>query len=96
MKAKLRLHEKYQLSDRYIVELSLYEINDPKHYPEGFKYGLICIDSRTGRKILMDNHSPKGHHVHIDSLEYDYNFTSIRNLLMDFRKLAHEHLGVIL
>lgn len=38
-------------------------------YPDGLKWGLICIDRVTGKKVLLDNHHPKGPHLHLDDKE---------------------------
>jgi hypothetical protein len=94
MKAVLRFHKKYEAFNRYIIELSFYELDKSKFYPDGVKYGFICFDSETGNKILMDNHSPKGHHIHINKDEYDYMYVSIDRLFVDFRTLVFENLGV--
>ena len=94
MKAILRFHEKFRVQDRYIVEMTIHEVNDSDRYPGGVKYGLICMDSKTGKSILMDNHHPKSDHIHINDAEVIYEFTTIEKLVEDFRKLVFEHLGV--
>jgi hypothetical protein len=94
MKATLRFSEKFVLKNRYIVETTLHEVNDPKRYPKGVKYGLICIDTKTGKKILMDNHHPKNDHIHINETEISYEFKTVEKLIEDFKRLVFEHLGV--
>lgn len=94
MKAILRVHEQYSFQDRYVIELSLYEVADLKQYPQGIKYGLICVDTKTGDRVLMDNHFPKGHHIHINNKELNYDFTSYNKLLKDFRLLVFKEMGV--
>lgn len=42
----------------------------------------------------MDNHHPKGHHIHIDNDEVSYSFESEEKLVADFKELASKHLGV--
>lgn len=42
----------------------------------------------------MDNHHPKGPHIHIDDDERDYEYTSDDKLINDFKKLIFQHLGV--
>ena len=74
--------------------MSLYEVNEKKRYPHGVKYGLICMDSKTGDQVLMDNHHPKGHHIHLNKKEISYEFTTPEKLIEDFKKLVLEHLGV--
>ena len=94
MKAILRIHEKYRFKDRYLIEMSFYEVNEKKRYPHGVKYGLICLDTKTGNKVLMDNHHPKGDHIHLDKKEISYYFSTPEKLIEDFKKLVLEHLGV--
>jgi len=42
----------------------------------------------------MDNHHPKGPHIHIDEEELPYEFLDLDRLVMDFRSLISEHMGV--
>jgi hypothetical protein len=42
----------------------------------------------------MDNHHPKGPHIHIDDNELHYQFKNLDQLVEDFRRLILEHLGV--
>lgn len=94
MKAILKYHEKYQIQNRYIVEIELHEVENQKRYPHGVKYGLICIDLKTKQRVLMDNHHPKGDHLHIGTEEIPYDFISPEKVIEDFRTLVLEHLGV--
>ncbi len=94
MKAILRFHEKYQIKNRYLVEIELYEVDNKKRYPHGVRYGLICIDLKTKKKVLMDNHHPKGDHIHIEDEEIPYIFQSPEKIIEDFKILVLEHLGV--
>ena len=36
--------------------------------------------------MIFDNHHPKGHHLHIDGLEMDYDYAN--------KKIVFENLGV--
>lgn len=94
MKAKLVRFEKFILRKRYTVEISVYEIQNSKQYPDKLKWGLICVDRISGKKVLMDNHHPKGPHIHIDEIEMPYDFVNLDQLVDDFRKLVTEHMGV--
>lgn len=94
MKARQIFWQKSRLQDRYIVELSIYEVGDPVRYPDGVKYGLACIDLLTGKKALMDNHHPKGPHTHLDSTEFPYAFRDVSGLIADFKRFVLEHLEV--
>lgn len=42
----------------------------------------------------MDNHHPKGPHIHINDDELPYDFTGLDKLVNDFRQLITEHMGV--
>jgi hypothetical protein len=42
----------------------------------------------------MDNHHPKGPHIHINDDESDYEYISDDKLIEDFEKLVLQHLGV--
>lgn len=77
MKALLRYHEKYNFKKRYVIEVTLHEVTNDKRYPSGIKYGLICLDLKTGRRVLMDNHHPKNDHYHLDDIEFEYVFVNV-------------------
>ena len=42
----------------------------------------------------MDNHHPKGHHIHLDGEEIFYKFTTWEKLIVDFEKLVLDNMGV--
>ena len=44
--------------------------------------------------MIFDNHHPKGHHLHIDGLEMDYDYANEEKLFSDFKKIVFENLGV--
>ncbi len=94
MKAHLRYYVKNRIQGRYVVELSIYDVGKSAQYPDGIKYGLICKDLKTERFVLMDNHHPKGHHLHINDEESMYQYVSDEQLIDDFEKLVFNHLGV--
>ncbi len=94
MKATLVRHEKFIVRRRYLIEISVYQIPKSNHYKDGLKWGLICVDRVSGKKVLMDNHHPKGPHVHIDDDEMPYDFDGLDKLASDFRQLITEHMGV--
>lgn len=94
MSSILKHYHKAKLHNKFIVELVLYEVPKTKKYPLGVRYSLICIEPKTGTKILMDNHHPKGPHIHIDDIEIDYEFISDDKLFDDFEQLVLEHMGV--
>ena len=78
-----------------MVEIKVYSLEDVR-YPDDIKYSLVCTDKITGKKVLFDNHHPKGHHFHIDEKEYDYNFTGVDELVDDFRQRIIDHFDIVL
>jgi hypothetical protein len=94
MKAVLIRHEKFMVRRRYVIEIVVYQISDVERYAGGFKWRLICIDQRDGTRVLMDNHHPKGPHIHIDDDEMSYEFVNLDQLIIDFREMISEHMGV--
>ena len=94
MKGTLIFHQKSKIHDHYVLELEIFEIEDPVRYPDRIKYSLICLNSKTGQKVLFDNHHPKGHHLHLDNRERPYHFRSVPTLMADFVALISKHLGI--
>jgi hypothetical protein len=94
MKAVLVRHEKFVVRRRYTIEITVHQVPRNIKYPDGLKWGLICVDRVSGKLVLMDNHHPKGPHIHIDKQELPYQFLGLDELVRDFRKLVTEHLGV--
>jgi hypothetical protein len=94
MKARLRYYAKNRIRDRYVVELSIFEVGVSRQYPDGIKYGLICKDLQTSDYVLLDNHHPKGHHAHVNDREFGYQYVSDEQLIEDFQFLVLKWLGV--
>lgn len=94
MKAHLRYYAKNVIRDRFVVELSIYDVGKSTKYPDGIKYGMICKDLTTGDFVLLDNHHPKGPHVHVNECEFAYEYVDDKQLLEDFQMLVLRELGV--
>jgi len=94
MKAVLVRHEKFIVRRRYLIEISVHQVPKSNSYKDGLKWGLICVDRVSGKKVLMDNHHPKGPHIHINDDELPYDFSGLDKLINDFRQLITEHMGV--
>jgi len=94
MRAKLLYWHKARLHGHYILEMSIHEVEKSKRYPNGSKYGLIFKDLKTDRYILMDNHHPKGPHIHINDRELAYEFVDEDKLITDFKELVLVNMGV--
>lgn len=94
MKAKLIYYHKAKIQRRYILELTIHDVGKSTRYVDGIKYSLICYDMKSESKLLMDNHHPKGHHVHLNDKQMGYAFKSIDNLIDDFKQFVLNHMGV--
>jgi hypothetical protein len=94
MKATLVYRHKSRLQGRYILEMTIHHVGKSSQYPEGIKYGLILVDTKSDRKLLMDNHHPKGPHIHIDNEELPYTFIDETRLIKDFKVLVETYMGV--
>jgi hypothetical protein len=76
------------------MELTIHDVGRSARYPDGVKYGLLALDLKSGKRVLMDNHRPKGPHVHLDDRELVYDYRGDDRLIEDFKRLVQEHLGV--
>jgi hypothetical protein len=74
--------------------MEILQVGKSAKYPDGLKYGLILVDTKSGKRVLMDNHHPKGPHVHFDREELPYKFVDEDTLIKDFKAYALAHLGV--
>ncbi|MGB0452479.1 MAG: toxin-antitoxin system TumE family protein [Bacteriovoracaceae bacterium] len=93
MSSELIKHFKQYVHSKYVLEVKIWAVDD-KRYPDRVKYSLIFIDTKTGRKVLMDNHYPKNPHVHLDEKEMDYEYKGEDKLFSDFEKFVLQHFGV--
>jgi len=85
MKAKLLFHERFEFEDEAILEMVLWQVPQPvppsRHY---MKYSLFY--GRPGvREIGYDNERGKGDHRHFQGSETPYRFTTIEQLIADFK-----------
>lgn len=94
MKATLIYWHKARLQGRYILELKLHRVETSVRCPEGVRFRLICLDERTGHRVLMDNHHPKGPHIHVNDAESPYRYIDEDRLIRDFSAFVFEFMGV--
>lgn len=94
IKATLVYWHKACLHGRHILEMEIYKITKSARYPDGIKYGLIFTDPKTGRYLLMDNHHPKGPHIHLNDREIPYQFIDEDELIKDFKEMVLANMGV--
>jgi len=76
------------------LEQSIHAVPLDNRYPDGVKYSLIFLDSKTGDRVLLDNHQPKGPHVHLGQEEISYEYVDDERLLTDFKLFVLQHMGV--
>ena len=85
MSSTLLLHEKIVEEDASIVEMKIWQVPKSAKNPNKIKYSLYWVKEG---KILVgyDNHHPKGHHRHYGDRQEPYEFTTIENLVRDFKE----------
>jgi len=76
------------------MEMTIHDVGRSHRYPDGIKYGLLLLDLKTGSRVLMDNHHPKGPHLHLDNKELPYEYSSDDKLIEDFKAFVLDHMGV--
>lgn len=96
MTSILRLSYEISVQDRYLVGVQIFEVPKTGAYPFGYRYRLFCMDSITGARILMDNHHPKGPHVHVNEREFAYAFVTPEKLVSDFKEIVLQRMGIVL
>ncbi len=94
MKAVLVYWHKARLHERYTLEMEIHRVTRSAKYRDGIKYGLILVDSQSGKRVLMDNHHPKGPHIHLDGREIPYQYVDEEKLIEDFKNLVLTHMEV--
>lgn len=89
-----RFHQKVDLyhsvtNEDAVAELKVFEVPVCVYYPEGLKFSLFLVFKNSGNLIVgIDNHRPKGPHLHIGSKESIYIFRNLDELLDDFWDLV--------
>lgn len=64
-KAVILVDQALNLSERFRVELKVFEVDSSDKYPEGIKVKFVLIDViQKAPRLLVDNHEPFGFHVH--------------------------------
>jgi len=65
------------------IEIKVWKFPKTSNYPDGRKFSLFLVSNR---KVIvgMDNHHPKGPHLHMGETEVVYDYQSDEQLLIDF------------
>jgi hypothetical protein len=94
MKAVSLFKEKRLLINRStgdvaIAELKIWSIPKSKEYPTGRKFSLFLV---AGGEVIVgiDNHKPKGAHLHLGERELPYIYRGEQPLLTDFWDLSRK------
>jgi hypothetical protein len=67
-----------------IVELVVWRVPATLDDTSGVRYRLAFVRrAAAAPAVLYDNHSPKGHHRHIEGVEETYQFVDLDRLRMD-------------
>jgi len=88
--AKRRYHLKIGLTHAVtgvdaIVELKVWDVPRSIEYPGGIKFSFFLVLKQSVQVVVgMDNHFPKGPHLHIWNEELPYVFVSLEQLNLDF------------
>ena len=84
-RATLLLREKAIDDDGNILEVVVWRVAATQRSMSGVRYRLAFV-RHTERlpAVLYDNHSPKGHHRHIEGVGAPYDFLDVEKLLKDF------------
>lgn len=85
---------KARVYDQYILEMEIFKVARSEKYPDGVKYGLIFTDPKSGKQVLMDNHHPKGPHIHLSDAELPYDYVDEERLVQDFKELVLANMEV--
>lgn len=94
MKTTLVYFHKARLQEKYVLEMEIHRVAKSAKYRDGVKYGLILFDLHSGKRVLMDNHHPKGPHIHLNNQEIPYQFVNEEKLIKDFKNLVLTHMEV--
>ena len=72
-----------------IAEIRIWKVPRSEHYPEGRKFSLFL--SCDGKMLLgIDNHRPKGPHLHLGDQEVCYEYNGDQDLLDTFWDLVRK------
>ena len=94
MKAKLVFHEKRlvwspSLKSAGVVELKVWDVPRSEKYPDGRKFSLFLV-AHAEVVVGIDNHKPKGPHLHLGQREVPFHYTNDDQLLQDFWELVRK------
>jgi hypothetical protein len=84
-KARLLIHDKWDYADGAIAEIKVWSLPEATpERPHGLKYSLF-FGMPGDRVVGYDNETGKGDHRHYGKRQESYAFTTLDELLADFR-----------
>jgi len=84
-RATALLREKVVDEGGNFVELVIWRVPMTAKSPSGLRYRLAFVRQDDDKPVVLyDNHSPKGHHRHVEGVEESYAFSDVDQLLADF------------
>jgi len=96
MPATLIYHSKVQLLHGKteavaIAETKVWKVPKSKSYPDGIKYSLFLVLKESGEVIVgLDNHKPKGPHLHRHGKEQEYDYMGQDGVVDEFWDMVKE------
>ncbi len=84
MVAKLIVKRIIILSENEKMDINVWQVPKSQNKPEGIKYSVnyrILINDDWVSRIRIDNSEGKGHHLHIDDAEEEFEFVSIEETI---------------
>lgn len=72
-----------------IAGIKIWEVPKSKDYPQGRKFSLFLV-FEGATLIGIDNHKPKGPHLHLGNQEIVYDYQNDDKLLADFWGLVRK------
>ena len=75
--------------DAAVAELKIWSVPRSKDYPQARKFSLFLV---AGGEVVVgiDNHKPKGPHLHLGNREFPYLYRDEASLLADFWDFARK------
>ncbi len=84
-----RLVENPHTGEIGIAEMKVWSIPRSVDYPKGRKFSLFLVVD--GKVVIgIDNHRPKGPHLHLGERQSSYEYASDDKLLEDFWELVRK------
>ena len=84
MVSKLVIKRTIILSETEKLDINVWQVPKSQNKPEGIKYSVnyrILTNDEWVSKIRIDNSEGKGHHLHMDNKEEEFELVSIQETI---------------